>query len=169
MEKHLKRSDLQVLVAYDNFTAGTRAMEMLKRINRQCGGPERMAHVMWRFDLISDASFFELAINEALAADIVVIATIEGIELPQKIKDWLIRWLLVKEYRPLALVATLDYTLTKADKHDCVRPYLAKLAGFGKMQFFANGKPTDPEIDFGKIKKENWNWDAALRRQDLLE
>ena len=131
-------SDMKVLVAYEDFAAGTRAMAMLKRVGSQCGQQGQLVHIMWRFDVLSDESFFELAVSEALAADIIVIATREGKSLPQRIRVWIARWLLMKNRRPLALVATLDYHRDKQHSKRCVLPYLEKLAHYGKMRFFAN-------------------------------
>jgi hypothetical protein len=135
---HEENNLVTVFVAYEDFAAGIRAMAMLKRVDNRCDQPGQLLPIMWRFDVLSDASFFELAVSEALAADIIVIATRKGKGLPQRIKDWIARWLLLKQRRPLALVATLDYRPVKASSKASVLPYLAKLARFGKLQFFAN-------------------------------
>jgi hypothetical protein len=132
-------SHLNVLVAYEDFAAGTRAMAMLKRVGNQCGRQARLIHTMWRFDVLSDASYFELAVSEALAADIIVISAREGKSLPQRIREWISHWLLMKIRRPVALVATLDYPQVRIKREACVLPYLAKLAHYGNMPFFANG------------------------------
>lgn len=129
---------LNVLIAYEDFAAGTRAMGMLNRVNSQCGEPGQFNHMMWRFDVLTDPEFFELAVSEALSADIIVIAARKGQGLPQRIRDWIARWLLMKQRRPLALVATLDYRPVKSSKQATILPYLSKLASFGKLRFFAN-------------------------------
>jgi len=138
MKTEEKNPDTNVLVAYEDFAAGTRAMAMLKRVDSQSDQPGQLVHMMWRFDVLSDESFFELAVSEALAADIIVIATREGKSLPQRIRLWIARWLLMKNRRPLALVATLDYHRNQQHSKRCVLPYLEKLAHYGKMRFFAN-------------------------------
>ena len=154
MTTNEENPDTNVLVAYEDFAAGTRAMTMLKRIGNQCG-PGQLIHMMWRFDVLSDESFFELAVNEALAADIIVIATREGKSLPQRIKDWIARWLLMKDRRPMALVATLDYRPAKLSSKGCVLPYLTKLAHYGKMQFFANGSEAATRLNLAKINADD--------------
>jgi hypothetical protein len=58
------------------------AMAMLKRVGSQCGEPEQLIHIMWRFDVLADADYFDSAVREALTADIIVIATREGCVLP---------------------------------------------------------------------------------------
>ena len=104
-----------------------------------------------RFDVLSDPSFLELAVSEALAADINVIAMSEGKGLPQKVRNWIARWLLMKQDRPLALAASLDHHRVKASDQRSVLPYLAKLAHYGKMQFFANGYDETHRVDLGNI------------------
>jgi hypothetical protein len=154
MKTEEENLDMKVLVAYEDFAAGTRAMAMLKRIGSQCGAGQ-LIHMMWRFDVLSDESFFDLAVNEALAADIIIIATRDGKSLPQRIKDWIARWLLMKERRPLALVATLDYHSAKPRSQSCVLPYLTKLAHYGQMQFFANGGADATGFNFAKINTDD--------------
>jgi hypothetical protein len=146
---------VNVLIAYEDFAAGARAMAMLKRVDVQCGEPGQLIHMMWRFDVLADADFFDLAVREALAADIIVIATREGKRLPQRIRDWIARWLLMKKSRPLALVATLDYPPRKArsSSEGCVLPYLAKLADYGKLQFFANDGRQSHGFDLARALK----------------
>jgi len=139
MESKGESCPVNVLVAYEDFASGTRAMGILKRIDNQCGQPGQLIHMMWRFDVVADADYFDHAVREALASDIIVIATREGKSLPQRIRDWIARWLLMKTERPLALVAALDYPPAKASKEVHVLPYLSKLAQYGKMEFFANG------------------------------
>jgi hypothetical protein len=124
---------------------------ILKRVDSQCGLQGQLNYVMWRFDVLAEASFFELAVNEALAADIIVIATREGKGLPQRIRDWIARWLLMKQHRPLALVAALNYPRVKANRDWLVLPYLAKLARFGKMQFFANDSGPAAEVELASL------------------
>jgi len=152
MNSREQSQPLRVLVAYEDFAAGTRAMAMLNRVESQSGEPGELTHMMWRFDVVADADFFELAVKEALKADIIVIAAREGKGLPQRIKDWIARWLLMKQSRPLALVATLDYRPVKASSEAPVLPYLAKLASFGKMQFFANGSSPDTGNDLANLR-----------------
>jgi hypothetical protein len=141
MTNTLPNDALQVLVAYEDLAAGKRAMEMLERVSRQCGEPGRWVHSMWRFDVLADATYLTVAVSEALTADIIVIAAREGEPLPQRVRDWIAHWLLVKKDRPAALVATLDYP---RPAQPCVLPYLEKSAHLGRLQFFANGQELKP-------------------------
>jgi len=140
-------SRLIVLVAYEDFAAAIRAMAMLKRVGNQCGQQARLIPLIWRFDVLADDSYFELAVGDALAADIIVISAREGKTLPQKIREWIAHWLLVEDRRPPALVATLDYHPVRMKRQSCVLPYLAKLAHYGNMPFFANDGDRASGID----------------------
>jgi hypothetical protein len=150
MNSNKGNENMNVFVAYEDFSAGARAMAMLKRVGSQCGQRAQLIHMMWRFDILSDESLFELAVSEALAADIIVIATREGRNLPQRIRDWIAHWLLMKDRRPLALVATLDYDSLNPVGEGCVLPYLTKLAHYGGMQFFAT---VSGEANVGDLAK----------------
>jgi hypothetical protein len=152
MKTNQPENNMRVLIAYEDFAAGNRAMAILKRIGRQCGGPGRLIHMMWRFDVLSDSSFLELAVSEALAADIIVIAARDGQGLPQKVRHWIARWFLMKEDRPLALLAALDHNRVQGSGTGHILPYLAKLAHCGRMQFFSNGNDQATGVALGRIK-----------------
>lgn len=152
MKTGLNENAINVLVASEDFAAGCRVMAMLKRVGSQCGGPGRLIHMMWRFDVLSDPSFLEPAVSEALAADIIIIAMREGKGLPQKVRNWMARWLLMKEDRPLALAASFDHDREKTSDQGCVLPYLARLAQYGKMQFFSNRCAQATGVDLGSTK-----------------
>lgn len=166
MERYFCINHIKVLVAYDSFRSGCRAMALLKRLGGG-GAAGELTHVMVRFDLLADAAFFELAVGEALAADLVVIATIEGRELPREVRDWLGQWLLRRQDVPQALVGTFDYSQTKACGPGCVSAYLEKLAGYGKMPFFTGGGDRAPAVDFGRVEGDDWAVDSALVRQQM--
>ena len=157
--------NIKVLVAYDTFSSGCRAMALLKRLTGRGRMPGELTHTMMRFDLMADATFFELAVSEALTADVVVIATMERLELPQRVQDWVVQWLLRKEDAPQALVATFDESRTKMSGQGGVSAYLEKLAGYGRVQFFSTGGDQTWKVDFGMVKGDDWAVDSALVRQ----
>jgi len=158
---------IKVLVAYDNFSSGCRAMGLLKRLAERGGGAGGWTHTMIRFDLMADATFFELAVNEALTADIVVIATMEAMELPRRVQDWVVQWLLRKEDVPQALVATFEEGGTKPNGQGFISDYLEKLADYGKIPFFSTGSNLARKVDFGMVKGDDWAVASALVRQQV--
>jgi hypothetical protein len=131
--------ELRVLVVYDSFIAGTRALALLRRVDGQCGAGGRLTHIMLRFDRLANPIIFELSVKAAQETEILVISTSEGMQLPQKVRAWIDQCLLRRETRPLALFASLDHDLMKPDDQACVGPYLAKMARGGKMEFFTDG------------------------------
>ncbi len=165
MERHFCGNHIKVLVAYDNFSSGCRVMALLKRLGGGAATLDDLTHVMVRFDLLADAAFFELAVGEARAADLIVIATCEGRELPREVRDWLGQWLLRRDDVPQALVGTFDYGRTKVCGPGCVSAYLEKLAGYGNIPFFTSGGDQAPAVDFGRVAGDDWAVDSALVRQ----
>ena len=155
-------NNLKVLVAYDDFVSGCRAMALLKRLE----GPGRreLNHIMLRFDLIADVTFFELAVSEALVADVVVIATGEGNQLPRMVRQWVVQWMLRKADSPQALVATFEYNPAKAIGQGRIAADLEALADQGRVHFFCNGASQARKLDFGKNPAEDWALDSALVR-----
>jgi len=165
MQMNFSAGNIKVLVAYDNFSSGCRAMEILKRLAGRGGVSGELTHFMMRFDLMADATFFELAVSEALVADMVVIATMERMELPQRVQDWVVQWILRKQDAPQALVATFEENGNKMKEAGGVAEYLEKLAGYGRIQFFSTEGDQVRKVDFGMVKGDDWAVDSALVRQ----
>jgi hypothetical protein len=157
-------SNINVLVVYDNFRSGCRAMALLKRLPGRGGVPGELNHVMLRFELLGEAGVFDLAVSQALTADLLVIATSEEQALPRNVREWLVQRLLWKEDAPRALVATFDYNPAQAPGHWRVSAELEKLAGYGNVQFFSNEGDLAREVNFGRVKGADWVLDSSLFR-----
>jgi len=152
MDMNFSAGKINVLVAYDNFGSGCRAMTLLKRIAGRGRVRGELTHVMWRFDLMADAAFFELAVSAAVAANVVVIATAEEYQLPRTVREWVVQWLLRKADVPQALVATFEHNPAKASGHGRIAADLETLAGPAR------------EFDFGRVQGNDWAMDSALVR-----
>ena len=165
MPMNFSDGGIKVLVAYDNFSSGCRAMEMLNRLARRGAAAGVLTHTMMRFDLMADAMFFELAVSEAMASDMVVIATMETRELPQRVQDWVVQWLLRREDSPQVLAAIFAENWTTMNGQTGVSAYLKKLAGFGRIPFFSTGVDPAAKVNFGMVDGDDWAVDSALVRQ----
>jgi hypothetical protein len=160
----MNRRNIKLLVVYDNFKSGCRAMALLKRLAGRGAVPGELAHVMLRFDLLGDASVFELAVNQALTADLLMIATSEEQALPQNVQAWLGQWLLRKEDAPQALVATFEHHPAKVRGQNGVSAELERLADYGNVLYFSNEDDPATELIGGPVAGGDWVLDSALVR-----
>jgi hypothetical protein len=133
-------NDLVAIVVCDEPATAPRACALLSRVGRSAGVEGRLIYSWWTFSVLASTSLRQLAVNEAAAADMVIIATREGPGLPESVKDWISRWLATGEYhhRPRALVALLE---PGERKNGVSRGVLAELKGLAVaegVEFFAN-------------------------------
>ena len=133
--------DLRVVVAYQNSALALRARALLERVAQAAARPGRLIYSLWDFTGLAEPALLPIACQEALAADIIVVAAVEGKALPKGVRDWVARWLRKKNDLPQALVASLHPDPEQTPAPPVVRPYLAGVAEHGKMQFFAS--PSD--------------------------
>jgi hypothetical protein len=84
-----RRPVLQVLIAYDSVTAAHNAMEMV--CSMDFAGVEGLdiRPSPWRFDILGDPDPREFATADALNADMLIVSTIGGAELPGPVQRWL--------------------------------------------------------------------------------
>jgi hypothetical protein len=87
---------------------------------------------MWKFDVLSIPKLGEIAVRDAMTADIVIVSS-HGDDLPAHVKSWAESWL-DSPGTPLALVVLFD---RQSPQTWATREYLANVARRGKMAFFA--------------------------------
>lgn len=95
-----------VVIAYDNLTAGQRAMHTLMTLVEQFRGEGvEMRPQLWRFDLLEDPQWFAVALSDAIRADMLIISTSSTENLPGSMNRWLSQCLACKESGGGAIVA----------------------------------------------------------------
>src|SRR5438046_494202 len=79
---------LRVVIAYSGAAAGHRAVHLLtEEIVRVRNSPE-LSPTLWRFDRFGDPGWRRQATDEALAADLVIVATEPHHGLPAGVNAW---------------------------------------------------------------------------------
>lgn len=80
---------LNVLVVYEDALAARRATEVIARLAAQAAGEFEFHRTFWRFDLLGDRAWRDVAAGDVLAADIVILATRELAAPPPAVDQWL--------------------------------------------------------------------------------
>ncbi len=123
---------LNVVIAYEDLETGKRAKKIYDFLVENLGHDCQFTNQMWKFELLGIPKLREMAAQDAMMADIVIISC-HGAELPSDFKAWVELWA-AEPNHPIALVALFDY-----DNHPRVaeaRSYLADVArrGFFSLQ-----------------------------------
>jgi hypothetical protein len=115
---------LNILVLYEDFTAGLQAKEWLDRLAHQLEYEAEFDANLWRFDVLRAPAFAEHAISDAAKADIIVLSAHTGVGLLAPVGEWLNQCLRLRANQSTALVVLLEGDA--ADQEDN-RPLLANL------------------------------------------
>jgi len=124
-----------VLIAYEDFETGKHAKKTYDFLVENLGRDCRFTNQMWKFDVLSIPKLREIAVKDALIADIIIVSS-HGDELPGHVIAWIESWLM-EARGSLALVALFEGRNSEAAQMRATREYLAGVAQRGKMEFFA--------------------------------
>lgn len=98
---------LSALIAYDTLAAEQNAFHVLSNIVADHQHEFDFQARPWRFDLLADPDWRNLAAVEAIDVDLLIISTATAPVLPQSIRTWLTACTARKQNRSGALVALL--------------------------------------------------------------
>jgi hypothetical protein len=79
---------LKVTVVYDGLPAGRRAVSTITRMLNQAEEPMHLVPALWRFDVMDDANCRARATADAVASDLLVLATDRPDALPTHVESW---------------------------------------------------------------------------------
>jgi len=131
-----------VVIAYEDFETGKHAKRTYDLLVENIGGDWRFANQMWKFDVLLLPKLCEIAVEDAVRADIIMISS-RGRELPEHVKLWIESWLPITA-GPLALVALFQHTREDLAQRNVARNYLAEVARRGNMEFFSQADVWPP-------------------------
>jgi hypothetical protein len=97
-------------MVYDDFLAGKRAMDTCNFLAFQLGRGIELRTSMWKFDVLRCAKLNEMAVDDAVEADVIIVANGRDSGLPREVCAWLDAWVPRKRGRTAALLALLDFT-----------------------------------------------------------
>lgn len=142
-----------VVIAYEDFETGKHAKKTYDFLVDNLGESCQFNNQMWKFDVLSVPKLREIAVRDAINADIIIIAAHGRGELPKEVKAWMELWA-ANKVRAIALVGLFD----REDYVDNpVRTYLANVAEGAHIDFFSQPGlwPRDEESAF-----ESWEQDS---------
>ena len=100
----------RVVMAYDDFNSGKRAMDACQFLGFQLGGTIELRSSMWKFDILRNDRLNEMAVEDAIEADVIIVANARDAGLPAEVAKWIEGWVPRKRGQTAALVALLDFT-----------------------------------------------------------
>ncbi len=127
------RPTFNVVIAYEDFETGKHAKRTYDFLVENLGRDCQLINQMWKFEVLRVPKLQEIAAKDAALADLILVSSHGGSELPPEVKSWIESWLR-EPGEPLALVALFD----RPREHTLpIRAYLAGVARRAQVAFFA--------------------------------
>ena len=125
---------LNAFIAYDNLSAGKRAMQLVCELERET--PKHLQPLLWRFDVLADPDWQHFAVADVIRAELLIISTARH-KLPTSFKSWLTTSLSAETRADRALVALLGRSRQTVEASLPTLISLQTLAKSAGLAFFA--------------------------------
>jgi hypothetical protein len=131
------QAPFNVVMVYEDFAAGKHAKETYDYLVHQLGRDFEFSNQMWKFDVLGNSKMNEMAVKDALMADLIIISTHGAGELPAHVKSWIEHWVTLK-VNAMALVSLVaDPSSGETFESASIRDYLQGIARRAGIGFFA--------------------------------
>ncbi len=100
-------SVFSVTVSYEDTATRDRAIHVCDSMVADLGGDLEFDFSWWKFDYLGDAKLFEMAVQSATQADMVIFSARNSGEPPGLVKVWVESWITRRDLRPSALVGLI--------------------------------------------------------------
>ncbi len=124
-----------MVIAYEDFAAGQRAMDACKLLVSHLDGQIEFRSGMWKFDILRNAKLNQIAADDAAAADAIIVATSQSGELPVEVKRWVETWVPLKKGQACVLLALLESSAEGPATTSEVHEYLRHAAESAQIDF----------------------------------
>ena len=125
-----------LVVAYEDRATRNRALHLYDHLAQQLLDDYDFKCAWWKFDHLADLSLREHSINDAAAANMVILSLHARPEIPEEQKRWVESWLALRDQRKCALVAMIgDGEEASVDSSNLIS-WLRNAARLGQMDFF---------------------------------
>ncbi|MEW6305958.1 MAG: hypothetical protein AB1705_20985 [Verrucomicrobiota bacterium] len=131
------KPQFNIVLAYADMETAKRGKQVHDRLVAELGNECTFILRLWKFDVLRDAKLRAQAAKEAADANMLIISTHGGRDLPRAVKSWVRTSLKEKRESPAALVALLEGRNDPPKGPRSVRAYLCKQAVRHKLDFFA--------------------------------
>jgi hypothetical protein len=161
-----KPPSFSVVMAYEDFSTGQRALGIYRRLVSELGHRCLFNSHMWKFNFLKFPKLREMAAEEAMNADMIIISVHGGENLPGEVKTWFEQALDPKKTVPSALVLLFDPGKETEALSVETREYLEELAVEHGVDFFCNPESSEKELGRGSGHRlfssspadpENWS------------
>jgi hypothetical protein len=125
----------QALVLYEDFAAGRRATDTCNLLMTKLGDEFELRCSMWKFDVLRNPKFNQVAAAEATEADTIIVAVHGASPLPDEVTSWVDAWLPRRGDHPAALIALVDSAFHRGDLSSATYDYLQSVAAAANMDF----------------------------------
>jgi hypothetical protein len=145
---------LKVVIAYEDFATGQRAMRTCQRLMDELGQEFQVRTSLWKFEVLRLPSLKKAAAEDAAEAEMVIISAHGMGDLPAEVHDWMALWLTKKQGGASALVALLDAAKDDAEGRSPAQSYLQGMARKANLDFFSRAFPVSDvraEFSFERI------------------
>jgi len=132
------RRNFNVVVAYEDVAAAKRAKEICDRLRCTIGDQVVLEMHLWRWDILKNAGLIDIAVNDAVNARLIILATRGFKDFPADTRTWIELWVPRRRARTGALVLLVEpinsFTLGSSPQVS----YLQSVAQRARMEFFAS-------------------------------
>jgi hypothetical protein len=125
----------RVVIAYEDFGTASQAKRAYDFLVANLTHEWQVTRQMWKFDLLRLPELRELAAEDAVLADLIIVSCSGDGELPADVRAWMEMWLGHKS-DAVALIALLDCPPGQAEGAQATRTYLERVAQRARMEFF---------------------------------
>jgi len=126
-----------VVIVYDDFAAGERAVRTLTRIRAEAGPTAQFSPVPWGFDFLAELPWRSKAIRDVDAADLIILSISQPDEIPAAINHW------ISTCFRRQLIASVPVVVQFADDEVwTLTPQIAAVAALARKPAPVAGPPT---------------------------
>jgi hypothetical protein len=125
----------RVVIVYENSSNVRQAKQAYDFLVANLTHEWQVTSRMWKFDLLRIPELRELAAEDALLADLIIVSCNGNGELPAHVRTW-IEMTLGSMPDAVALVALLDCPPGQAERAQVTQAYLERVAQRAHMEFF---------------------------------
>jgi hypothetical protein len=162
--------NFNVVIAYEDFETGKHAKETYDFLLNHLGADCKFSNQMWKFDVLTIPKLRDIAVHDALSADIIVISS-RGGDLPAAVKSWIEGWA-GQSGNAIALVALFENPEEDSAGTARTQELLAAVARRSNLEFFAQPEKragTVPEVTLthGELGERTLSTLAGAMQQDV--
>ena len=151
---------MKAIIIYDNFTFATRAWTALRNVGQREDLRVRWTIKPWQVDILKESTAAWKALHDAIDAHLIVFAGPGAEALPLWLRQWLERWLKVREVQDAALAVFSGHSLELP-----TNPELSLLARENGLSFITNDNAvTKPTPDLRVRFSQEQAFPLALTR-----